>query len=562
MRTFAAKKRVHGSAPRPSCTRLAPTLQSTSGKRSIQRLLHGDPSGTAAPPIVHEVLSSPGQSLDSTVRRFMEPRFGRDFGQVRVHADARAAESAEAVNARAFTTGQDVVFGAGQYQPGTDTGRQLLAHELSHTVQQGPAGLEPRVQRSMKFEFQTGNKVTTDRGRAIGRKYGGFLHKGKSGVELQTDTGGVVEFETAGWFRKWSKLKKRIKEAVEIVDGINAVGGKGFPFNAEKRLRKAGLLKTGEKLEVKIRDATFTAQIQSSESLALSQYGSFLKEHETAGTSKAHITRAQRILDAGRNAHPTITPASTDNLLGFLQLIVNYLRRGQAVLWQPSKKRWDPVKATFRLMHRTDFSSMFSSLLSKDEKALFKEIVKDGTILSELKLSATDPFFKEGYWGHHKGMMALFKSGKIVALGNSNNNRVIHDCASTVTTTEKTRLKKDEHIDIDQCGKSVAGTEITVGGWLESILRPPKGGDLLSPPVGGSAAMGRYPVLSKKKKEKGLARFETRGTAGHSPRQPAANWVDYVEEVFLQAATCRSRAGTGTELIYDGSKTFDSTKCP
>jgi hypothetical protein len=89
-----------------------------------------------APPIVHEVLDSPGQPLDAATRAFVESRFGRDFSQVRAHTDAVAAESALALNARAYTVGRDIVFGAGQYGIATDVGRRLLAHELAHTLQQ------------------------------------------------------------------------------------------------------------------------------------------------------------------------------------------------------------------------------------------------------------------------------------------------------------------------------------------------------------------------------------------------------------------------------------------
>ena len=81
-------------------------------------------------------LKGGGQPLPESDRAYFEPRFGRDFSQVRVHTDTRAAESARAVNARAFTTGRDVVFGAGQYAPGTTAGQRLLAHELTHVVQQ------------------------------------------------------------------------------------------------------------------------------------------------------------------------------------------------------------------------------------------------------------------------------------------------------------------------------------------------------------------------------------------------------------------------------------------
>jgi hypothetical protein len=106
-----------------------------------------DSGQTAAPPIVHEVLSSPGQPLDTATRCLMEPRFLHDFSRVRVHAHAKAAESAEAVNARAYTVGQDVVFGEGQYAPGTAEGKKLLSHELAHVVQQGKDGASPTTIR-------------------------------------------------------------------------------------------------------------------------------------------------------------------------------------------------------------------------------------------------------------------------------------------------------------------------------------------------------------------------------------------------------------------------------
>ena len=77
-----------------------------------------------------------GQPLPHSERAFFEPRFGADFSQVRIHADSQAAETASAVNSRAFTMGQDIVFGAGQYQQNASERRQLLAHELTHVVQQ------------------------------------------------------------------------------------------------------------------------------------------------------------------------------------------------------------------------------------------------------------------------------------------------------------------------------------------------------------------------------------------------------------------------------------------
>jgi hypothetical protein len=134
-------------------------LQRSIGNRAVLRLQRtcsacasGHPCGTCAgekhaapdsaasapavPAIVHDVIHSPGVPLDARTRAFMEPRFGRDFSRVQVHADTRAAAAARAVHAEAFTVGSEVVFGAQRYDPGSPAGLQLLAHELAHTVQQ------------------------------------------------------------------------------------------------------------------------------------------------------------------------------------------------------------------------------------------------------------------------------------------------------------------------------------------------------------------------------------------------------------------------------------------
>ena len=101
------------------------------------------------PPIVYEVTRSPGNTLDRAVRGFMEPRFGHNFGNVRVHADVVAAAAARAVNANAFTLGEHVVFDTGQYAPASEPGKRLLAHELAHVVQQSQAAA-PWIARQPK----------------------------------------------------------------------------------------------------------------------------------------------------------------------------------------------------------------------------------------------------------------------------------------------------------------------------------------------------------------------------------------------------------------------------
>jgi uncharacterized protein DUF4157 len=103
---------------------------------------------SAAPSIVHDVLRSPGRSLNAQTRAFFEPRFGHDLGQVRIHTDACAAESAAVMNAEAYTVGSHIVFGSDRYRPDTLGGLHLIAHELAHAIQQGTQ--TPVLQKSLE----------------------------------------------------------------------------------------------------------------------------------------------------------------------------------------------------------------------------------------------------------------------------------------------------------------------------------------------------------------------------------------------------------------------------
>jgi hypothetical protein len=112
-------------------------LRSECEDEELQRKTSATPE--AGLDAVAATLRQGGRALDPATRAFFEPRFGRDFGDVRIHTDARAAESARAVSARAYTVGRDVVFDHGQYAPHSDSGKRLLAHELTHVLQQQSA---------------------------------------------------------------------------------------------------------------------------------------------------------------------------------------------------------------------------------------------------------------------------------------------------------------------------------------------------------------------------------------------------------------------------------------
>ena len=118
------------------------------GSAQLRRRTGGNAhSGEVAPLLVHDVLASPGRPLDPGTREFFEARLGHDFSHVRVHDDNRAAESARSVGALAYTVGEDVVFARGRYDPVSSSGVRLLAHELTHVVQQADG--DAVVQRSL-----------------------------------------------------------------------------------------------------------------------------------------------------------------------------------------------------------------------------------------------------------------------------------------------------------------------------------------------------------------------------------------------------------------------------
>lgn len=156
--------RIADSVMRMPSDTVSPAHKITPAKRSIHRKCNSCddeepliqrkplPSDRAqvpsqSPGHVREALSFGGRPLDRETRAFFEPRMGYDLGGVRVHTGPAAERSALAVDARAYTLGSDIVFGSGEYAPGTEGGRRLLAHELAHTLQQNTSGIMHRAAR-------------------------------------------------------------------------------------------------------------------------------------------------------------------------------------------------------------------------------------------------------------------------------------------------------------------------------------------------------------------------------------------------------------------------------
>ena len=120
--------------------------------RQIQTksVISGKTAETSDSPIVQKVLNSSGQPMDPSTRSYMEPRFGHDFSNVHIHTGTQADQANKILNARAFTCGQNIMFRQGEYEPGSNKGKELLAHELTHTIQQKETIGENRIQRQNK----------------------------------------------------------------------------------------------------------------------------------------------------------------------------------------------------------------------------------------------------------------------------------------------------------------------------------------------------------------------------------------------------------------------------
>ena len=149
-------------------------IQRSYGNRYVQRLLHiarrEDAESNVAPKVEHAIEQSRngGQALDSNVRRQIEPAFGADFSGVRVHTDSEADTLNRALNASAFTTGKDIFFRQGEYKPDSSGGKELLAHELTHVIQQEKGVRRSVIQRRPGCSATQDSTINADHARARG----------------------------------------------------------------------------------------------------------------------------------------------------------------------------------------------------------------------------------------------------------------------------------------------------------------------------------------------------------------------------------------------------------
>ena len=199
------------------------------GKQRLElqrRPVNNQDKHSEVPPIVGQVLRSSGQTLDATTRTFMEPRFGHDFSQVRVHTNGQAAKSARAVNALAYTVGNDVVFAESQYALNTTEGRRLIAHELTHVIQQSGASSTGQLQGKLTIN-QPGDAFEQEADAAAERVMAG-AHASAS----LTSSRPTIQRETPGGDAEKKPPEK--KEAGEVIaEGLKTVAEQAADNNPQ-----------------------------------------------------------------------------------------------------------------------------------------------------------------------------------------------------------------------------------------------------------------------------------------------------------------------------------------
>ncbi len=187
----------------PKCKEKAIERQDEEERLQMKPVSGASPQQSAAqatsssvPSIVHDVLRTSGQPLDGATRAFMEPRFRHDFSQVRIHTDRKAAESAHAVNARAYTAGHHIVIAERQHMPSSTSENRLLAHELAHVVQQGQS--KGAVQATIRTQQEmTSYRIQRDLASDIRKESGRPASERTPGLLGQLETTARTEADAA-----------------------------------------------------------------------------------------------------------------------------------------------------------------------------------------------------------------------------------------------------------------------------------------------------------------------------------------------------------------------------
>ncbi|WP_241175192.1 DUF4157 domain-containing protein [Natronolimnobius sp. AArcel1] len=194
---------VYGGDPLSSGVFGHPGIAPSPSELNIQRALEGtDTSQDEVPDTVLGVLGDGGQSLDQPIQRALEERMDADFSNVRIHTGAKAAEAADAIDAKAFTCGNDIVFNSGEYNPGSGEGQFLLAHELAHVKQQTGAAISMMPQEGADLEIDPDPQLEREADEAASQALSAdeplFVSRMGADVHIQRTAKGESEYVTRG----------------------------------------------------------------------------------------------------------------------------------------------------------------------------------------------------------------------------------------------------------------------------------------------------------------------------------------------------------------------------
>ena len=201
-------------------------LQRQYGNHYVQREVSLAEQGRDAneiPPAIEEIIQtarSSGQALDSSVRAQMESLLDADFSSVRVHTDAQADALNRSLNARAFTTGQDVFFKQGEHNPGSASGRELLAHELIHVVQQDSRHVQPRLVLGQPDDLYEREAILT--ARVVTQQQEWLAKSARTDarqISKQSEEGAIQRIEADIWVQRQGKTRE-LKKPSEIDDEL------------------------------------------------------------------------------------------------------------------------------------------------------------------------------------------------------------------------------------------------------------------------------------------------------------------------------------------------------
>lgn len=263
----------------------------------IQRQSNGEKAGTASQTLSQQINSSKGggSAMDKGTLTFMESRFGVDFSDVKIHTDTHAVQMSRDLNAQAFTVGHDIYFNEGKYNPTQTSGKHLLAHELTHTIQQ--KGLQRKIQRRTDTLDESGCKVTL--------KYKVQLlfkdHKGKTWTEVRKSN-----------FR--SNFKSSIENTFNNSDYKIKPGVKGFDSFGTPV--KCSCHPNGFKPEVKIEyvpDGEFSVSEDLEADVLANPNGEFIRSSANTSFGYAYLDED----DVNSNGSQTPAVHEFGHFLGF-----------------------------------------------------------------------------------------------------------------------------------------------------------------------------------------------------------------------------------------------------